>query len=72
MLLHEALQETVPLSARHAPYNRLPACPQCSDYVLAPLMAEHVSARHVRNHWVCEGCGFAFLKSVRVANARDD
>jgi len=68
MLLHETLPKTVPLSARHDPYDRLPACPQCGDHVLAPLMAEHVDARHVRNHWVCESCGHPFRKSFRVAS----
>ena len=34
----------------------------------APLLAEHVDARHVRNHWVCESCGHAFRESFRVAS----
>jgi predicted RNA-binding Zn-ribbon protein involved in translation (DUF1610 family) len=83
MLLHDTLPNfdglvsARPMTARQmavaqSGHARLPACPQCGDDVLAPLLAEHVSARHVRNHWVCEGCGFAFLKSVRVASARDD
>jgi uncharacterized protein with PIN domain len=42
---------------------RLPACPQCADTLLAPLLAEHVSASLVHNHWVCESCGHAFRKS---------
>jgi predicted RNA-binding Zn-ribbon protein involved in translation (DUF1610 family) len=45
---------------------RLPACPQCGDMLLAPLLAEHVSARHVRNHWACESCGHTFRKSFMV------
>ena len=69
MLLHETLPETVPLSARYA---RLPACPQCGDQVLAPLLAEHVDARHVRNHWVCESCGHPFRKSFRVTIPVED
>jgi hypothetical protein len=41
--------------------------------LLAPMLAEHVSARHVRNHWVCESCGHTFRKSFRVeANVEDD
>ena len=42
---------------------RLPACPQCGDMLLAPLLAEHVSARLVHNHWVCESCGHSFRKT---------
>jgi hypothetical protein len=34
--------------------------------LLAPLLAEHVSARHVRNHWACESCGHTFRKSFMV------
>jgi ribosomal protein S27AE len=42
---------------------RLPACPQCGDMLLAPLLAEHVTAGLVHNHWVCESCGHTFRKS---------
>jgi ribosomal protein S27AE len=45
---------------------RLPACPQCGDMLLAPLLAEHVSPQHVRNHWACEACGHTFRKSFQV------
>ena len=51
---------------------RLPACPQCGDMLLAPLLAEHVSARHVRNHWACESCGHTFRKSFRFEMADED
>ncbi len=44
---------------------RLPACPQCGDMLLAPLLAQHESARVVHNHWVCESCGHSFLRSHR-------
>jgi predicted RNA-binding Zn-ribbon protein involved in translation (DUF1610 family) len=49
-------------SSREKPV-RLPACPQCGDMLLAPLLAQHVSAQVVHNHWVCESCGHAFRKS---------
>ena len=42
---------------------RLPACPQCGDMLLAPLLAEHVSSGLVHNHWVCESCGHSFRKT---------
>jgi len=58
MLLHDA--RTTPDPSRTL---RLPHCPQCGDALLAPLLAEHVEASHVRNHWVCESCGHAFRKS---------
>jgi hypothetical protein len=40
--------------------------------LLAPLLAEHVSAQHVRNHWVCEDCGHSFRKSFVVEARFDD
>ena len=46
---------------------RLPLCPQCGDTLLAPLLAEHVDARTVRNHWACESCGHTFRKSHEFA-----
>ena len=42
---------------------RLPACPQCGDMLLAPLLAQHVSAGLVQNHWACEACGHTFRKT---------
>jgi len=63
MLSHTALS----LFAPHAPRIRLPECPECGEHLLAPLLAEHVSAGHVRNHWVCESCGHSFRNSFRFA-----
>jgi ribosomal protein S27AE len=63
MLLHTAPGMTAPQSR---PF-RMQDCPQCGDLLLAPLMAEHVNARHVRNHWVCEGCGHTFRESFKFA-----
>jgi hypothetical protein len=40
--------------------------------LLAPLLAEHVSAQHVRNHWVCEDCGHSFRKSFVVEVRLED
>lgn len=62
MLSHTALSMLAP----HARSVRLPACPQCDDLLLAPLLSEHVDAGHVRNHWVCESCGYTFRKSFKV------
>ena len=57
-------------SSRHV---RLPACPQCGDMLLAPLLAEHVNARLVHNHWACESCGHTFCNSHEFeADAFDD
>jgi len=46
---------------------KLPTCPECSDVLLAPMIAEHVNENLVRNHWVCEACGHTFRKSFKFA-----
>jgi ribosomal protein S27AE len=51
---------------------RLPACPQCGDRVLAPILAEHISPRHVRNHWACESCGHTFRESFSLPRRQTD
>jgi len=40
MTLHQS-----PCTAAPLPRIKLPACPQCGDMLLAPLLAEHVSAQ---------------------------
>jgi ribosomal protein S27AE len=67
MLLHDARSP-----APQARNLRLPHCPQCGDALLAPLMAEHVNERHVRNHWACESCGHTFRRSHTFALVVDD
>lgn len=67
MLLHDVRTTASESFASKARTLRLPHCPQCGDVLLAPLLAEHVDASHVRNHWVCEACGHAFRKSHTFA-----
>ena len=57
------LQNAMCKASSRARHVRLPACPQCHDMLLAPLLAEHVSERLVHNHWVCESCGHTFRQS---------
>jgi ribosomal protein S27AE len=66
--LHDAFSS----AASQTRHFRLPTCPQCGDMLLAPLLAEHVNASHVRNHWACESCGYTFRKSFRVELAEDE
>ena len=49
------LQDLCKASSASRPV-RLPACPQCGDMLLAPLLAEHADPGVVHNHWVCESC----------------
>jgi transcription elongation factor Elf1 len=66
MTLHHETCTAAPL------LRKLPACPLCGDMLLAPMLAEYVNARHVRNHWVCESCGHTFRKSFRVEASVED
>ena len=59
------LQDATRTTPRPKPL-RLPICPLCGDMLLAPMLAEHVNERHVRNHWACESCGHTFRNSVEV------
>ena len=61
MTLHDATR-----TASRVRHLKLPACPLCGDILLAPMLAEHVSERLVRNHWACESCGYTFRKSFEV------
>lgn len=68
MLAHDRQCTFAPPAA----HVRLPACPQCGDMLLAPLLAEHVNSSHVRNHWACESCGHTFRRSFKFAAAEID
>jgi len=43
-----------------------PACPKCSDVLLAPAVSEHVNENIVRHFWACESCGHEFETTVRL------
>jgi ribosomal protein L37AE/L43A len=43
------------------PFN---LCAQCGAALIAPIWAEHVNDRHVRNLWSCEACGYQFETSA--------
>lgn len=39
-------------------------CAQCGAALIAPIWAEHLNERHVKNLWLCEACGYQFETSV--------
>jgi ribosomal protein L37AE/L43A len=43
------------------PFN---LCAQCGAALIAPIWAEHLNDRHVRNVWSCETCGYQFETSA--------
>lgn len=57
------LQNATCTAASRTACAKLPACPQCGDMLLAPLLSQHISPRLVHNHWACESCGHTFRRS---------
>ena len=49
------------------PFN---LCAQCGAALIAPIWVEHLDARHVRNLWSCEACGYKFETSVTSQHRR--
>ena len=43
------------------PFN---LCAQCGATLVAPIRAEHLDGRSVRNLWSCETCGYQFETSI--------
>lgn len=43
------------------PFN---LCAQCGATLIAPIWAEHLDERNVRNVWSCEACGYQFETSI--------
>jgi hypothetical protein len=39
-------------------------CAQCDAALIAPIWAEHLDDRPVRNLWSCETCGYLFESVV--------
>jgi ribosomal protein S27AE len=44
------------------------SCAQCGAMIIAPIWAEHVSERRVRNVWSCDQCGYKFETHVYFAS----
>ena len=34
-------------------------CPNCGDWMVAPLSSEFVEGDEIRHHWECDSCGDA-------------
>lgn len=46
----------------------LPArCPNCGDWLVAPIASEFVEGGEIRHHWTCETCSSHSLTCVSVA-----
>ena len=41
-------------------------CPNCEEWVVAPLLSEFVEGGEIRHHWVCDGCGETSCTTISV------
>lgn len=32
-------------------------CPNCDDWLVAPVLSEFVESGEIRHHWECDACG---------------
>ncbi len=42
-------------------------CAQCGEAIIAPVWAEHLGERRIRNIWSCEACGYQFETDIYLA-----
>jgi hypothetical protein len=41
-------------------------CPQCDDWMVAPVASEFVEGGEIRHLWACDACGKATLTSIDI------
>jgi predicted RNA-binding Zn-ribbon protein involved in translation (DUF1610 family) len=44
-----------------------PRCPQCGDWMIAPVSSEFVVGGEIRHHWECDACGESTSSLVDIA-----
>jgi primosomal protein N' len=63
MQLHCRQPEISAIRAFAAPTR----CPNCGDWMVAPVCSEFVEGGEIRHHWECDACGDACSTSIPVA-----
>lgn len=53
MQLHSRLAKLSAIRTFSAPMR----CPNCGDWMVAPVSSEFVEGGEIRHHWECDGCG---------------
>ena len=48
--------DTIRLSTIRS-YANPARCPQCGDWMVAPVHSEFVEGGEIRHHWECDACG---------------
>lgn len=46
------------------PFSAPARCPNCGDWMVAPLVSEFVEGDEIRHHWACETCGQPSTTSI--------
>jgi len=41
-------------------------CPECGDWMVAPISSEFIEGNEIRHHWVCDSCGEASSTSISL------
>jgi uncharacterized protein with PIN domain len=41
-------------------------CPQCGDWMVAPIASEFVEGGQIRHLWECDACGESTLTSIEL------
>ena len=58
---------TAKLEALRA-FASLARCPNCGDFMVAPLVSEFVEGGEIRHHWACEACGAPSSSSIPLGD----
>jgi len=43
-------------------------CPQCGDWMVAPVVSEFVVGGEIRHHWECDACGEPFSTAIPLCD----
>ncbi|HEY2755031.1 MAG TPA: hypothetical protein VGJ01_04730 [Pseudolabrys sp.] len=46
-------------------------CPQCGDWMVAPVSSEFVEGGEIRHHWECDSCGEPSSTSIPIEEPAD-
>ncbi len=41
-------------------------CPECGDWMVAPVSSEFVEGGEIRHHWQCDACGESSDASISL------
>jgi len=62
MQLHVETAKLSQIRAFAAPLR----CPDCAEWMVAPLVSEFVEGGEIRHHWLCDACGTTTSTSITL------